>query len=425
MDRIERPRTHKSVDKAAAGLESSAMCQWVADLTHRTMKCAYVGIAQIRDPTHTPEPLAEAGRSALDRREWWAYVQSALFTEHREWAADSPLTDAPLVMPLPPQQKTGTADAQHGPIVCVVPISISGEQAAILAVELRGSAPVPPAEVISPTLALASIAAKMIEAEAYRRTRVAQETEALRAALDDMDGVLHLVSHELKAPLTTIMASLQLIHPKVERLAYLAPESPGVDKTLASIQALLELASRCADIEDRMATDLVDASRIRSAKLTLRPRPCDLALVVQESVDALRAASQARIIRLKLPDQSVPVSVDPDRVAQVVANFVGNALKYSPQDSPVEVWVEVLKTRARVWVSDYGPGLEKSELKRVWRRFYRVGGVSAHSATGSGLGLGLYIAREIIRGHGGSVGVRSVPGRGATFWFTLPLATTA
>src|SRR5262249_30218879 len=108
--------------------------------------------------------------------------------------------------------------------------------------------------------------------------------------------------------------------------------------------------------------------------------------------------------------------------AQVVANFLGNALKYSPKTEPVEVVLEVLKTKARVSVRDYGPGLEKSELRRIWRRFYRVGGVPVHNSTGSGLGLGLYIAGEIMRGHGGKFGVESAPGHGSTFWFTLPFA---
>jgi signal transduction histidine kinase len=118
------------------------------------------------------------------------------------------------------------------------------------------------------------------------------------------------------------------------------------------------------------------------------------------------------------------VSADPDRIAQVLTNFIGNALKYSAKEAPVEVSVKVLKRSARVSVRDSGPGLEPSEIKRVWQRFYQVSGVPTNSAAGSGLGLGLYIGREIVREHGGKVGVTSVLGRGATFWFTLPLATT-
>ncbi len=432
LERMERLRTGGSVDKAAVGLERSAMCQWVVDLTYRVVRCAYVGIAQICDATQAPEPLAAAGRSALEPREWWSQVRHALFAESSKQVADAWLTGEPLMVRLPSQQTTAARHVHHGRTVCAVPISVGGELTAIFAVEPQGSSSVPPTEVVALTRAMASTITTTLEALARRQARSARETGALRTALDEMEGALGLVSHELKAPLTTIMGSLQLIESKVARLALLAPDTPDAPEmraTLASIQDLLTLATRYTEIENRIVTDLIEASRVRSAKMTLRRRPCDLALLVHEAVDAQHVASQRGIIHLGLPERSVPVSVDPDRVVQVVTNLLGNALKYAPKDTAVEVRVEVLKTHARVSVRDYGPGLEKHEIKRVWQRFYRAGGVPAYSATGSatgsGLGLGLYIGREIVRGHGGKVGVTSVAGHGATFWFTLPLIATA
>ena len=424
LDRLERLRDRSSVGRGAAELQSSAMRQWVVDLTYRIVKCAYAGIAQIRDTAQTPELLAETGRSTLDCREWWEYVQNALFTERRACATDAQLADDPLVVRLPAQQTLTTKTAQPGRAVCAVPIHVSGKLTAIFAIEAQGSAPVLSSEVMMLARAMASTAAMTFDSAAPSPTRGMPEMKALRMALEEMDGAFSLVSHELKSPLTTIVGSLQLIGRKVERLAHLAPNPPAMEKTLASIQELVELASQHAGIVDMLATDLVDASRIRSAKLTLRSMPCDLGQIVKESVQAQRVASPRRIIHLEVPGRGIPVSADPDRIAQVVSNFLGNAVKYSPKNTPVEVWVEVLKTRARVSVRDYGPGLDKAELTRVWQRFYRVSGVPAHSATGSGLGLGLYIGREIIRGHGGAVGATSVPGHGATFWFTLPLAKT-
>lgn len=105
----------------------------------------------------------------------------------------------------------------------------------------------------------------------------------------------------------------------------------------------------------------------------------------------------------------------------MVTNFLTNALKYSPPDLSITVCVREEHEQARVLVRDEGPGLPPEEHERVWERFYRVPDISKHDGSGSGLGLGLYICRTIIEQHGGEVGLKSSPGNGATFWFTLPL----
>ena len=243
---------------------------------------------------------------------------------------------------------------------------------------------------------------------------------ALSAAWDDIDDMLCLASHELKSPLTTILACLQLVESRVERLASLPPDAHDVGKTLTKSKELLALASRQVELEDRLVRDLVDASRIRAARLTLRPQLCELGQVVEEAVAGQRVAFPGRIIRLDTADQQVPIFADSTRIEQVVANLLTNALKYSPADQPVTVRITVRGASARVSVRDYGPGVEKADLKRVWERFYRVNCVAAPSAIGAGLGLGLYIVRDIVQRHGGRVGVTSKPAQGATFWFTLP-----
>jgi signal transduction histidine kinase len=159
----------------------------------------------------------------------------------------------------------------------------------------------------------------------------------------------------------------------------------------------------------------------------MHPERTDLRPLVQRTVEEQQGVAATRTIRLHLPntDESIMVQADPDRIAQVIVNYMTNALKYSPADAPVEVGLELLGPMARVWVRDQGPGLPEAEQERIWQRYHRVPGIEVQSGTGIGLGLGLTIVRHIIEVHGGVVGVESAPGRGSTFWFTLPLAESS
>jgi signal transduction histidine kinase len=139
----------------------------------------------------------------------------------------------------------------------------------------------------------------------------------------------------------------------------------------------------------------------------------------------MRLAWPARTIALEAPAGEVRVQADADRLEQVVANLLTNALKYSPPDTPVQLTVHREAGAARVHLRDQGPGLSEEQRQDVWERYRRVPGVAVQDdagAAGGGLGLGLYISRTIIAGHGGAVGVESAPGAGSTFWFTVPLA---
>lgn len=129
------------------------------------------------------------------------------------------------------------------------------------------------------------------------------------------------------------------------------------------------------------------------------------------------------------------VEADRDRVGQVIANLLSNALKYSPADRPVTLSLAPVGQPAgpdmppasfvRVSVRDEGPGIPQAALSRVFERFYRVPSIDVQSGERRGLGLGLYICRQLVERHGGQVGVDSVVGRGSTFWITLPLAPVA
>jgi signal transduction histidine kinase len=113
---------------------------------------------------------------------------------------------------------------------------------------------------------------------------------------------------------------------------------------------------------------------------------------------------------------------DADRIGQVVTNYLTNALKYSAADRPVEVFLVIEGQMAQVSVQDEGPGLSLSEQQAIWERFYQVERITKQSGSRTGLGLGLHICQTIIEQHQGQVGVKSSPGEGSSFWFTLPLA---
>jgi signal transduction histidine kinase len=188
-------------------------------------------------------------------------------------------------------------------------------------------------------------------------------------------------------------------------------------------QTILERSDQSVHRINRLVNDLLDESRIQQGHLTFRLEPGDLAQVVEEAVQDQRLLASSRTIDLELPaTRPVLVLLDPDRIAQVVANYLTNALKYSAEDRPIAVRVEVEGDWARVSVRDEGVGLPADEQAHVWERFYRVEQVSVQSGSGIGLGIGLYISKSIIEGHHGQVGVHSVPGQGSVFWFTLPLA---
>jgi signal transduction histidine kinase len=142
-------------------------------------------------------------------------------------------------------------------------------------------------------------------------------------------------------------------------------------------------------------------------------------------VEEARLAWPARTLTLEVPAGEVRVHADADRLGQVIANYLTNALKYSPPARPVAVRVQLEGAVVRVQVRDQGPGLTHEQQRDIWERYRRVPGVAVQDAphpAGGGLGLGLYISRAIIAEHGGAVGVGSRPGEGSTFWFALPVA---
>ena len=269
-------------------------------------------------------------------------------------------------------------------------------------------------------------AVSLLENDALRRERalVRANEQAMRETNRQMETFLGIVTHELKTPLTSIIMGVQMMQRRLQRLPLTEARTAGnADAQIAAVQTLAETALEQLGRLNRLVNDLVDISRIQSGRLEVKLQPADLAAIAEQAVEEQRQIAHGRTILLLRPLAGpVPVSADAERIGQVIANYLTNALKYSDEAAPVEVGVQVDGQQGRVWVRDQGPGIPAEEQAHIWERFHRIPGIEVQSGSGIGLGLGLHISSTIIERHHGQVGVESIPGKGATFWFTLPLA---
>lgn len=282
-----------------------------------------------------------------------------------------------------------------------------------------------PADANQP-IAILEINRDITEREHLQRGQIeAQARElTLQKTKEQMDDFLGIVSHELRTPMTTIKGNIQLAKMRLQFAMRNVPaDNKALFPILEEIQMMLERAERQANTQNRLIRDLVDSSRIQAGRLDLQQEQADLIAIVQEAMEDLQSAANGRILHVSVPEgESIAALVDAERIGQVINNYVTNALKYAPEDQPVDVRLEKQGNRARFSVRDQGPGLSTSEQEQVWDRFYRVAGIKRQRGFAVGMGLGLYICRAIIEQHRGEVGVESAPGEGSTFWFTLPLA---
>jgi signal transduction histidine kinase len=275
--------------------------------------------------------------------------------------------------------------------------------------------------------ALALAAAQLIGV-VMERARLTREHEealarefALREATRRMDEFLAVASHELRTPLTSIKANVQLAGRTAAALGDEVASATGGEKRVAQLRLLLDRTEHQLSRLDRLVGDLLDATRISAGKLELRPEPVEINVLARQTVEAQRATWPGRRIVLDAPRRTIILTIDPDRIEQVLTNYLSNACKYTPADEPIEVYVSVEADQVRLAVRDRGPGLSSEQQARLFERFSRVEGISQLNGSGMGLGLGLHICKSIVERHGGAVGVESVLGEGATFWFTLPM----
>jgi PAS domain S-box-containing protein len=233
-----------------------------------------------------------------------------------------------------------------------------------------------------------------------------------------------LVSHELKSLLTVLQGSMQLIQRRLTRMLSQAEELPDKQQwLLEDTITLLEQTHQPLQLQQRLINDLLDLAHILQDKVKLQLTVFDLIRLVNETVRDYRTAYPDRLITLDLPEpDAIAVYADRDRVQQVLSNYLTNALKFAPVTEPIQIGIVREEAKVRVWVQDRGPGLTKEQQANIWQRLYQVSHTPVQSGFQEGLGIGLYLCRQLIQRQQGSVGVESIPGEGATFWFTLPVS---
>ncbi|HSP35787.1 MAG TPA: HAMP domain-containing sensor histidine kinase [Thermoanaerobaculia bacterium] len=219
---------------------------------------------------------------------------------------------------------------------------------------------------------------------------------------------LSLVSHEIKNPLTSITGFANFAEDAVRKN----------DRTMAleSLQIVRNEARRIL----KLAEDLLDASCVRAGKFAVNIGRVDLHALLSEVVKRY-AAMSGRRIDLWVPAMLPEVPADPVRLAQVVENLVSNAVKYSPDDSPIRVKVFASDTAVRVAITNGGKIIPASMLDQLFKRFSRLGGDADGNGRRKGTGLGLFISKQIVEMHGGSIQVTSTAEDGTTFTFELPV----
>ncbi|HMQ34745.1 MAG TPA: ATP-binding protein, partial [Chloroflexaceae bacterium] len=300
----------------------------------------------------------------------------------------------------------GRALARQGPLAAMrVPLVVRGaSRGAISLVRAGGQGPFDPDDVAF-VEELARRAAMAIDnALLYRE---AQEAVQIR------DAFLSVASHELKTPLTSLLGYMDLLKRRV-----------GLGTTIGDRELRrIEVANAQAHRLHKMVTSLLDLSRLQTGQLSIEQAPVELGALVRRIGEELEPTLSTHQLSVVVPSEGVTIVGDELRLEQVIQNLLSNAVKYSPYGGPISIRLSTDGEWARLAVQDKGLGIPRESLDHIFTRFYRAANSERYQVVG--MGVGLFVVKQISELHGGRVEVESVEGEGSAFTLWLPLAPQA
>ncbi len=230
------------------------------------------------------------------------------------------------------------------------------------------------------------------------------DIENQKREIEKKDEFISIASHELRTPLTSLKGYLQLIESQTNL--------PG------DISLYLAKATNAVNKLQHLISNLLDVSKIKAGKLKFDTEIFDLSAMVDTCLDSCGYLYPSYNIKKEL-EKDIPVNGNKERLEQVLMNLVDNGIKYSKENKEIIIRSEKKADYGIVSVIDFGIGMSETEQRKIFERFYRVEDTKFHV---SGLGMGLYIATQIIKEHNGSMAVKSTLNEGSAFSFSLPLA---
>lgn len=245
---------------------------------------------------------------------------------------------------------------------------------------------------------------------------ISTNTEIQRIKLEEQrkDDFLKMVSHELKTPITSIRGYVQMLISMVKMDKFVKNSPLPIETSLTRIDNQI---SRLI----RLISEMLDLNRIDESQLVLNLKTFSLNNLVNQTIQDFKISNPATDFHVE-HNCECNVYADKDRIEQVLINFITNAIKYSPDNNKIEIKIYHTENfQVAVSVKDFGIGVEKGDLKKIFKRFYRVSGKNEEAY--AGFGIGLFLAKDIIKRHDGTITVKSEKGKGSEFIFKLNAIT--
>jgi len=239
--------------------------------------------------------------------------------------------------------------------------------------------------------------------------KIKQQNIKLKKLNQIKSDFLNVTSHELRTPMSAIKGYIQMI--KTQTLGETTKEQKNA----------LNIVLRNINRLDHLIQDILDISRLESETLKLIPEKTNVKTMVEETVETMQSSADLKHITINtvIEDKIPEITVDQERIKQVIINTISNAIKFSPDGSIINVRSKENKDFILVEIQDFGRGIPKDKQKKIFETFYQVD--SGMDRKFGGAGLGLAISRGIILAHGGEIWVESIVGKGSIFYFTLPV----